>query len=122
TGADLGVGKVPSSYYSSYGIEGAIELSGATLFEASRANANRRATSAQVDAAGFTLATQVTQQYLAALRAQDEVRLAQETLESAQQSYQLAEGQFEAGSAPRLDVTNAEVTRGRAEAGLLQAE
>src|SRR5690606_23725944 len=31
TGADLGVNRVPSSYYSSYGIEGAIELSGATL-------------------------------------------------------------------------------------------
>ncbi|MHB1170604.1 MAG: TolC family protein [Longimicrobiales bacterium] len=122
TGADLGVGKVPSSYYSSYGIEGAIELSGATLFEASRASANRKATSARVDAAGFTLATEVTQQYLAALRAQDEVRLAQESLESAQQSYELAVGQFEAGAAPRLDVTNAEVTRGRAEVALLQAE
>lgn len=122
TGADLGVGKVPSSYYSSYGIEGAIELSGATLFDAARASANRKATSAQVDAAGFTLAAEVTQQYLAALRAQDEVRLARESLESAQQSYDLAAGQFESGAAPRLDVTNAEVTRGRAEVALLQAE
>jgi len=122
TGADLGVGKVPSSYYSSYGVEGAIELSGATLFEAARASANRKATSAQVDAAGFTLATEVTQRYLAALRARDGVRLAQENLESAQQSFDLAAGQFESGAAPRLDVTNAEVTRGRAEVALLQAE
>lgn len=122
TGADVGVGRIPSSYYSSYGITAAVELSGATLFQAARARADRKATAAQVDAAGYTLAADVTQQYLAALRAQDEVRLARETLESAQQSYQLALGQFEAGEAPRLDVTNAEVTRGRAEVGLLQAE
>lgn len=122
TGADLGVNRVPSSYYSSYGIEGAIELSGATLFQAARASANRKATSAQVDAAGFTLATEVTQQYLAALRAEDAVKLARENLESAQQSYELAVGQFESGAAPRLDVTNAEVSRGRAEVALLQAE
>ena len=122
TGADLGVGKIPSSYYSSYGLTAAITLSGATLFDAARAGANRRAVAAQVDAAAYTLETTVTQQYLAALRAQDAVNLEQENLESAERSYELAVAQFETGAAPRLDVTNAEVTRGRAEVALLQAQ
>ena len=122
TGADLGVEKIPSSYYSSYGVTAAIELSGASLFEAARASASRRAVAAQVDAAGYTLLTAVTQQYLAALRARDGVALAAENLESAQQSYELAQGQFDAGAAPRLDVTNAEVSRGRAEVALLRAQ
>lgn len=122
TGADVGVGRIPSAYYSSYGLQASIGLSGATLFEAARARANRKATEARVDAAGYILTTAVTQQYLAALRAQDEVVLTRENLESAEQSYELARGQFDAGAAPRLDVTNAEVTRGRAEVALLRAQ
>ncbi len=122
TSADFGVDRIPSSYYSSYGLTAAIQLSGAMLFDAARARANRRAAEAQVDAASYTLATDVTQQYLAALRAQEAVVLARENFESAQQSYELARGQFDAGAAPRLDVANAEVTRGRAEVALLQAQ
>ena len=122
TGADVGVGKIPSSYYSSYGLSAAISLSGATLFEAARASAARKATEATVDAAGYTLATNVTQQYLAALRAQDEVLLAQREYESAQRSHELATARFDLGAVTRLDVATAEVERGRAEVGLLQAQ
>ena len=122
TGADVGVGKIPSSYYSNYGISAAIQLSGATLFEASRASAARRATEARVDAAGYTLVTTVAQQYLAALRAQDGVILAQRDFESAARSHELAQARFDMGAVTRLDVSTAEVERGRAEVALLQAE
>ena len=122
TGADFGVGKIPSSYYSNYGLSAFIDISGATLFEAARASAARRATEAGVDAAGYTLATNVTQQYLAALRAQDAVALAQREFEAAHRSHELASARHQLGAVTRLDVATAEVERGRAEVGVLQAQ
>jgi outer membrane protein len=122
TGADVGVGKIPSSYYSNYGLNAAISISGATLFEAARASAARRATEAGVDAAGYTLATDVSRQYLAALRAQDGVTLAERDFESARRSHELATARFDLGAVTRLDVATAEVERGRAEVAVLQAQ
>jgi outer membrane protein len=122
TAADLGLGKTPEAFTSSYRIGMSMAISGATFFEAAQAKANRKATDARIDAAAYTLATDVTRQYLAVLRAQDGVAIAKSALESADQALKLAQARLEVGDATRLDVSQAEVDYGRAEVGLLQAE
>jgi outer membrane protein len=122
SGADLGLSRTPSQYFSSYDITLGMSISGATFFQAARARANSRATEARIDAAGFTLDADVTAQYLEALRASDVVILRRQELETADEAYKLAQGRVDAGAAPRLDVAQAEVARGRAEVALLQAE
>jgi outer membrane protein len=84
--------------------------------------ATRAATRARIEAASYTLDSDVTRAYLAALRARDAVALAKRELESAQEALRLAQGRFESGAASRLDAAQAEVEQGRAEVALLQAQ
>ena len=122
SGEDLGLSRTPAQYFSSYGINVGLTLSGATFFELARAKALSRAASARFSAEGFALDASVTRQYVAALRARDVVALRRQELAAAQEAWRLADARVSAGSAPRLDVTQAEVSRGRAEVALLQAE
>ncbi len=122
TGADVGIATTPTYYFSSYSIGMGMSLSGGTFFRAAQAKANAGATDARIQAAAWTLASDVTRQYLAALRAKDEVGIAQSALESAQEAERLADSRQAAGAATRIDAAQAEVTRGRAEVALLQAE
>jgi outer membrane protein len=122
SGAELGLSRSPPQYFSSYDIQLGMQISGATLFDAARARASSRATEARIEAAGFTLDADVTSQYLDALQASDMVTLRRQELETADEAFKLAQGRVDAGAAPRLDVAQAEVSRGRAEVALLQAE
>lgn len=122
TAEDLGLGVTPASYSSSYGINANISISGNTFFQAARAKASRKATDARIDAAEYTLASDVTRQYLAALRARDQVTLAKSVLERAEEAERLASARAQAGEATKLDLTQAEVERGRGEVGIVQAE
>lgn len=122
SGEDLGLSRTTAQYFSSYGIDVGMTISGATFFQVSQARAEAKATSARVVAAGFTLDAEIMRRYLAALQARDVVVLRQQELAAAQEAFRLAEARVAAGSVPRLDVTQAEVTRGRAEVALLRAE
>jgi len=122
SGADVGISTTPSYYFSDYSISMGLNLSGATIFRAVEAKANRGATEKRVAAAEYTLATDVTRQYLAALEAQDGVEIAQSALESAQEALRLASARAAAGDATRIDASQAEVDEGRAKVLLLQAE
>jgi outer membrane protein len=120
--AELGGGRTPVYYSSSYGLNVNMQLSGATFFGLAQARANARAVEARGDAAAYTLQTTVTQVYLSALRAHDQVAIARSALESADESRKLAEARSAVGAATRLDLATAQVTYGRAEVALLQAE
>jgi len=122
SGADVGLSRTPEYYFSDYSIGLGLSLSGGTIFRAAQARANAGATGARIDAAAWTLAADVTRQYLAALRGKDEVDIAESALESAQEAERLAAVRQAAGAATRIDAAQAEVTRGRAEVTLLQAE
>lgn len=122
TAADFDLGSTPASYTSRYSIGFDMGLSGATFFETARAKANSRATTARIDAQEFTLAANVTRQYLAALGARDAVEISESALESAEQSLNLARARLEVGDATRLEVAQAEVQYGRAEVALIEAE
>jgi outer membrane protein len=64
----------------------------------------------------------VTQAYLMVLRAQEAVTLARQELQRAEENLKLAQARVTVGAAIPLDATQAEVERGRAQVGLLQAE
>jgi outer membrane protein len=121
TGDDLGLGRTPAYYFSNYGLGMMLQLSGATFFRLAEQRANRTATSARIEAAGYTLASDVTRQYVTATRTRDAVRIAERELSTAEQALELASARVEAGAATRLDMAQAEVERGRAEVAVLQA-
>jgi len=122
TGEELGISRTPATYSSSYELGLSLQLSGATFFRIAEAKAARTASEADVVAAEFTLAADVTTDYLAALRAADGIRLAQQELESARESQKLAAARYEVGEGTRIDVTQADVAVGRAEVELIRAE
>lgn len=118
----LGISRVPEYYSSSYSLRLDYDISAERLLRPARERAQRRATVAGIEAAGRDLDLSVTRQYLAALRAQDGVRLARENLSSARENEALASARARAGAGTELDVKQAEVGRGRAEVELLEAE
>ncbi len=121
TGSDLGISTSTDYYASSYGINLGYSLSGASLFGPGRERANRRATTAGIEAARYMLDNDVTSQYLAVLRAQDGVTLAEQELARAAENARLATSRVAVGAAIPLEQTQSEVERGRAEVSLLTA-
>ncbi len=122
TGSDLGVGTTPDYYSSSYSLGLNYSLSGSSLFAPKQAKADRRATDAGITASRFLLDANVTQQYLAVLRAQDAVTLTTQELELAKDNLELAQARVKVGLAIPMEQKQAEVEHGRAEVGLLQAQ
>lgn len=120
--ADLGVDRVPESYWSNYRISVNYQLSAERLFRPWQERANRAATLAAIEAAERTLELDVTRQYLAVLRAVDGVELARKDLDSARENEELAQARARVGAGTQLEVKQAEVERGRAEVALLEAE
>ncbi len=121
TGSDFGFAKAPAYYYSNYQFGLNYSLSGASLFAPGEQKANRRAVVANIDASEFQLVSDVTRQYLAVLRARDQVDLAEQQLREAEENYKLADARVRVGSAIRIEAQQAEVDRGRAQVALLQA-
>lgn len=118
---DIGVTNSTDYYSSNYNLGVSYRLSGATLLAPGQAKSERRATAAGVEAAVFTLRTDVTRQYLAVKRAQDGVALAEQELARADDNLRLARARVQVGAAIPMEATQAEIERGRAEVALLQA-
>src|SRR5688500_16580978 len=112
----------PPQYSSNYFIGGGMTLSGGTFFNLSRVRANRDATDARVAAAGYNLASDVTRDYLAAMRSRDAIIVARQALETARETKKLADARFAGGATTQLDAAQADVGVGRAEVALIQAE
>ncbi|CAN5869860.1 hypothetical protein BH23GEM9_BH23GEM9_29890 [soil metagenome] len=119
---DFGLTRTPDYLVSSYAIRLGLNISGGTFFRMAQERASREATRARIEAAAYTMESDVTRQYLVALRSRDAVALARQELETAQEALRLAEGRLRAGAATRLDAAQAEVEKGRAEVTLLQAQ
>jgi len=118
----VNIGDLPDQMGSGYSMGLNMNLDAGTLFEMTRARASRDATRAGIEAARYTLETDVTRQYLAAMRARDAVELARRDLAAADEALRLAEARVAAGAAAHLDSNQAAVERGRAEVALIQAE
>ena len=122
TGSDLGLASSTDYHSSSYSMGVNARLSGSTLLAPGQAKAQRRATSAGIEAAEFTLRDNVTRQYIAVKRAHDGVTLARQELQRADENLKLADARVRVGAAIQLEAQQAQVERGRAEVALLQAE
>jgi outer membrane protein len=112
----------PDVLSSDYSISLGWQMSGGTFFRMAQERAAREATNARIEAAAYTLETDITRQYLAALRARDAVRIAERELASTDEALKLAQARVDAGAAPRMDAAQAEVERGRSEVTQLQAQ
>ncbi len=109
-------------YSSSYNLGLTWTLNGNTIFGVSNARSTRRATDARVDAAQFSLDSQVALQYMNALRARDQVDVAQRQLDRAQQNLRIVNTRVASGAAAGTEGKQAEVDLGRAEVGMIQAQ
>ncbi|MEX2467753.1 MAG: TolC family protein [Gemmatimonadota bacterium] len=109
-------------YSSSYNVGLTWTLDGNTIFGVSNARNSRRATDARVDAAAFDLESGVAFQYMTALRARDQLDVAQRQLDRARQNLRIVTTRVSSGAAAGTEGKQAEVDLGRAEVGLIQAE
>lgn len=115
-------GQEPESYFSSYSVGLSYQLDGRKLLEPSVQRAQRRAVEQRISGVGATLESEVTQQYLAVLRAREEVDQAGREVARADEYVRLAEARLEVGAGTPLEVRSARVQKGRAEVAVIQAE
>jgi len=120
--AEFGLSQQPAVLSSGYGLSLSLTLSGQNFFRARQLLANQRSVEARITAAGFTLVSDVTAQYLLAVRQRDNVRISRSALDAAEEAHRLVDARHSAGAATRLEQAQSEVTRGRAEVALIQAQ
>jgi outer membrane protein len=114
----LGTAYLSSSYNLGFGWQ----LNGSTIFGLPTARANADATEARIDQARFQLESSVTLQYMAALRARDQLEVERRRLERARSNLELVRTRVGAGASAGWEGKQAEVDLGRAEVAVLQAE
>jgi outer membrane protein len=107
---------------SSYSIGLDWQLSGSTLSAPGLRHAQLTAADADIDGARATLESGVTQQYLTAMQARDNVGVADQLLTRDQEFLRLAQARYTVGQATLIDVRQAQVALGQAEVGLLRAK
>ncbi len=109
-------------YTSFYQVRAEYTLDGNTLFGLSSAKANRNAARASTDAAEFDMESQVTLQYMTALRARDQVEVSRRQVDRSVVNLEIAQARVDAQAAIITDVRQAQVQLGRDSVALLQAE
>lgn len=116
------LGTQPAIYSSSYNMGLSLTLTGQSFLQPSVVRDQNAAVQAQIDGASAGLVDQVTQAYLAALEADEQLRQARTELERTESYVRQAQAQVEVGAGTPLDIRRAELQRGQAEVQLLQAE
>jgi outer membrane protein len=116
------LGTEPAIYSSNYNLGLSMSLTGQTLLRPSVVRDQNQATRAQVEGASAGLVDQVTQAYLSALQADEELSQARTELERTRSYVRQAEAQVEVGAGTPLDIRRAELQEGQAEVQVLQAE
>jgi outer membrane protein len=111
----------PDYYGSSYQLGLNYNLSGATLMQPSVERSQERAAEKRVVGAEANLVAQVSTQYLNVLQAREQVAQAEREVARTMEHVRLAQARLEVGAGTPLDVRRAEVQKGRAEVGLVQA-
>ena len=106
---------------SNYNIGLTYRLNSATLITPSLQRANRDAVEADINGASENLRSNVTQQYLNALRAEATADLQDSLVVAAQQQLVLAQAREIVGSGTQLDINRAEVALGLQQVQALQA-
>jgi outer membrane protein len=105
----------PSVYSSSFAVSMGYTVSGARLYATRAARQERQAVGARVAGREAELASEVTQRYVAALQAAEQVDLAAREVARANEHLASARDRLAAGQITALEVRRAEVQVGRAE-------
>jgi outer membrane protein len=105
----------PSVYSSSYQVSAGYSVSGARLLGTRLAREEGRATAARVAGHEAVLANEVTQRYVAALQAAEQVELAAREVARTSEHLRSARDRMAGGQLTPLEVRRAEVQVGRAE-------
>jgi outer membrane protein len=111
----VAIGGSGDTYQSSYQLGVSYSLNGAVAFAPRAARANRDAAEADVASQTEALRSQVTNQYIFALKQQAQADLTDSLLQTAQGQLALANARFAAGAATIVDVRTAEVAVGQAQ-------
>jgi outer membrane protein len=106
---------------SNYRIGIGYQINSASLITPKLQRANRDAVEADINGSAETLRSNVTQQYLSALQAEDRAKLQDTLLVAAESELVLAQAREIVGSATQLDVQRAEVALGQQQVQVLQA-
>ncbi len=110
-----------STIGSDYNISASLGLSYGKLLAPSQQKALQQVTEENIASAGVNLVYDVTTQYLAVLRAQASVQVAEQQVARNQDFLAQARAQFQVGRGNMVEVRQAEVTKTRADVQLLQA-
>ena len=106
---------------SQYSLDFGYRINSATLITPKLQRANRDAVDADITGSAEVLRSNVTQQYLSALQAEDRAKLQDTLLVAAKSQLVLAQARAIVGSATQLDVTRAEVALSQQQVQVLQA-
>jgi outer membrane protein len=98
------------------------QLSGATIANAGSAAASLEAADQDIGSARTGLEVQVRTEYLNLLQARAQAELAQHVVTKAQEALNLAQARYNVGQNTMIDVRSAQVDKGNADVGLLQAQ
>ena len=109
-------------YTSYYQLQASYTLDGNTVFGVKSAKADRSAAHARTVAAEFAMESAVTFQYMTALRARDQVEVAQRQVERSVENLEIAQARVDAQAAIVTDAKQAQVQLGRDSVALLQFE
>lgn len=109
-------------YTSFYQLQATLSIDGNAIFGVSSAKADRRAARARTLAAEFDLESLVTLQYMAALRARDQVEVARRQVERSMGNLEIAQARVDAQAEILTHAKQARVQLGRDSVALLQAE
>ncbi len=115
-------GEKPPYYSSLYQLGLSYDLSGAKLLRPSVARANERATHQRVLGQEAALVATVVQGYLSVLQAQEKVAQAEREVARTAEHQRLAQARLDVGAGTPLDLRRAEVQKGQADVGLVQAQ
>ena len=113
--------KTPSAVASGWSLNFNYLLSGATIANRGLAAAQLRAADQDISGAATVLETSVKQEYINLLEVRAQADLAQHVVDRAQELLNLAQARYNVGQGTTIDVRRAQVDKGTADVGLLQA-
>jgi outer membrane protein len=111
----VAIGGSGDTYQSSYGLNLSYSVNGSVAFAPRAARAQRDASEADITSVAAQLRSQVTTQYIAALKSQAQADLTDSLVATATGQLELAKAKMAVGAGTIVDVRNAEVGVGQAQ-------
>jgi outer membrane protein len=112
----------PVVYSSSYQLQANYTLSGSKLFAPTVARAQEHATAQRIVGSEANLVSNVVQEYLSVLQAQEEQEQAEHEVARTAEHVRLAQARLQVGAGTPLDLRSAQVQKGQADVKLVQQQ